>query len=67
MCWEAFFPVIEQIMASDAFTGSQNYIQMMILIAKIFYMSIQVGIAYDLSQIFDSLMALECISHCSAH
>ena len=40
-------------MASDAFTGSQNYIQMMILVAKIFYMSIQVGIAYDLSQIFD--------------
>ena len=45
-------------MASDSFTGSQNYIQMMILIAKIFYMSIQVRIAYDLSQIFDPTFLL---------
>ena len=42
---ETFFPILEQIMASDAFTGSPNYIPMMVLIAKIFYMSIQVSIA----------------------
>ena len=42
-----FFPVLEQLLTSDAITGNPHF---MVLIAKIFYMSIQVSILFDYAQ-----------------
>jgi len=42
-----FFPVLEQLLTSDAITGNPHF---MVLIAKIFYMSIQIEISPYLLQ-----------------
>ena len=41
-----FFPVLEQILGQDGFMNSPNYVPMVILICKIFYMSNQVSAAF---------------------
>ena len=38
-----FFPVLETILGQDGFMNSPNYVPMVILICKIFYMSNQVS------------------------
>lgn len=43
---EHFFPVIEQLIGTEAVTNSPNYIPIMILVSKIFFMSIQVSIPF---------------------
>lgn len=40
---EVFFPILEGLLGNEALQNSPNYIPMMILIAKIFFMSIQVS------------------------
>lgn len=37
---EMFFPVLEQLVSSEALQNSPNYIPMMVLITKVFYISI---------------------------
>lgn len=41
-----FFPLLEQFMGQASFQQSENYTHMMILIAKIFFISVQVSIAF---------------------
>ena len=44
MLVEVFFPIIEQsILANSQFVQSQNYITIMVLISKVFFMSNQVS------------------------
>ena len=39
-----FFPILEQFMGQASFQSSENYTHMMTLIAKIFFISVQVSL-----------------------
>ena len=43
---EVFFPILEGLLQSETLQNSPNYIPMMVLIAKIFFMSVQVSIPF---------------------